>query len=70
VLPPESEKPYRRVLQAQLRLFLDRTDVSKRDLPCAADSLSRTCGESRVRTSPSLRPERWAARADPPRPVT
>ncbi len=38
VLPPESKTPNRRILQAQLRLYLDRTDASKRGLPCAADS--------------------------------
>ncbi len=70
VPPPESRKPNRRVLQAQLRIYLDRTDASKRGLPCAADPVSRTCVESSARTSPSLRPECGAVRADSPRPVT
>jgi hypothetical protein len=37
VLPPESRKPNRCVLQAQLRIYLDRAYASKRGLPRAAD---------------------------------
>jgi hypothetical protein len=70
VLPPESEKPNRRVLQAQLRILLVSTHASKRGLSSTADSLSRTLVESRERTSPSFWPDGRAARADPLRPVT
>ena len=69
VLPPESEKPNRRVLQAQLRIFLVSTHASKRGLSSTADPLSRTSVESRDRTSPSFWPDSGAARADPLRPV-
>jgi hypothetical protein len=69
VLPPESEKPNRRVLQAQLRILLVSTDASKRGLSSTADPLSRTSVESRDRTSPSFWPDSGAARADPLRPV-
>jgi len=70
VPPPESKKPYRRVLQAQPRLYLIRTDAPKRGLPFAADSWSRTCVKSRARASPNLWPEGRAVRADSLRPVT
>ena len=39
VLPPESKKPNRRVLQAQLRFYLIRTDASKPGLTVRCRSL-------------------------------
>jgi len=50
VLPPESERPDHRFLQAQLRLLLARTDSSKPGLPFAAGSIiSRALRADRAR---------------------
>lgn len=69
MLPPESKKPNRSFLQAQRRIFLDRTDASARGLPFAADPECRTRVGSVARASPTFRPEVRSGSGGSPRPV-